>query len=83
MTRLSGIWIEVSDEQLEKAESPISASLLLSFMFTKVKLVHPVKALSPIWITLSGILIEVNDEQLEKAEFPISASLLFSPIRMM
>ena len=65
--------IEVKDEQLEKAESPIEVTLFP--IVTEVKEVHPEKAYAPIDVTLFGITIEVKDEQLKKADPPIEVTL--------
>ena len=64
--------IEVKEEQLEKAESPIEVTLFP--IVTEVKEAQPLKAPYPIEVTLFGIAIEVKEEQLKKAEFPIEVT---------
>ena len=69
LVTLSGMVIEVSPLQSEKALSPILVTL--SGMVIEVSPLQSEKALSPILVTLSGMVIEVSSLQYWKAESAI------------
>jgi hypothetical protein len=72
---LSGIVIELSEEQDEKALLPILVTLLpMIYSVTCSPKIVLILALST--IELESIVTEVNEVQPEKAQFPILVTLL-------